>query len=88
MAGPKGGQTGGVTPLSILPLCRYESTSSEEEEEGNSSFEKASADSSNSSEQGDTETSEEEAGEGTCEPRLECKGTDGTLLEPPEVKEK
>ncbi|NWV87127.1 KANK3 protein, partial [Machaerirhynchus nigripectus] len=65
----------------------YESTSSEEEEEGNSSSEKASADSSNSSEQGDTETSEEEAGEGTCEPRLECKGTDVTLLEPPEVKE-
>ncbi|NXY07794.1 KANK3 protein, partial [Pteruthius melanotis] len=62
----------------------YESTSSEEEEEGNSSSEKASADSSNSSEQGDTETSEEEAGEGTCEPRLECKGTDVTLLEPPE----
>ncbi|NXD58954.1 KANK3 protein, partial [Corvus moneduloides] len=49
----------------------YESTSSEEEEEGNSSSEKASANSSNSSEQGDTETSEEEAGEGTCEPRLE-----------------
>ncbi|KAL9823984.1 LOW QUALITY PROTEIN: KN motif and ankyrin repeat domain-containing protein 3 [Geothlypis trichas] len=65
----------------------YESTSSEEDE-GNSSSEKASADSSNSSEQGDTETSEEEAGEGTCEPRLECKGTDVTLLEPPEVKEK
>ncbi|NXR85982.1 KANK3 protein, partial [Hypocryptadius cinnamomeus] len=65
----------------------YESTSSEEEEEGNSSSEKASADSSNSSEQGDTETSEEEAGEGMCEPRLECKGTDVTLLEPPEVKE-
>ncbi|NWZ85760.1 KANK3 protein, partial [Poecile atricapillus] len=53
----------------------YESTSSEEEEEGNSSSEKASADSSNSSEQGETETSEEEAGEDTCEPRLECKGT-------------
>ncbi|NXB79429.1 KANK3 protein, partial [Donacobius atricapilla] len=52
----------------------YESTSSEEEEEGNSSSEKASADSSNSSEQGDTETSEEEAGEGTCEPRLEFGG--------------
>uniref|UniRef100_A0A8C3NVW2 KN motif and ankyrin repeat domains 3 n=1 Tax=Cyanoderma ruficeps TaxID=181631 RepID=A0A8C3NVW2_9PASS len=66
----------------------YESTSSEEEEEGNSSSEKASADSSNSSEQGDTETSEEEAGESTCEPRLECKGADVTLLEPPEVKEK
>ncbi|XP_074385102.1 KN motif and ankyrin repeat domain-containing protein 3 isoform X2 [Zonotrichia albicollis] len=66
----------------------YESTSSEEDEEGNSSSEKASADSSNSSEQGDTETSEEEAGEGTCEPRLECKRTDVTLLEPPEVKEK
>ncbi|NXJ28560.1 KANK3 protein, partial [Dicrurus megarhynchus] len=66
----------------------YESTSSEEEEEGNSSSEKASADSSNSSEQGDTETSEEEAGEGMCEPRLECKGTDVTLLDPPEVKEK
>ncbi|NXO15899.1 KANK3 protein, partial [Oriolus oriolus] len=66
----------------------YESTSSEEEEEGNSSSEKASADSSNSSEQGDTETSEEEAGEGTCELRLECKGTGVTLLEPPEVKEK
>ncbi|NXO76465.1 KANK3 protein, partial [Sitta europaea] len=66
----------------------YESSSSEEEEEGNSSSEKASADSSNSSEQGDTETSEEEAGEGTCEPKLECKGSDVTLLEPPEVKEK
>lgn len=75
-------------PLSILPLCRYESTSSEEEEEGNSSSEKASADSSNSSEQGDTETSEEGAGEGTCEPRLECKGTDVAVLEPPEVKKK
>lgn len=87
MAGPEGGQTGAVLPLSVLPLCRYESTSSEEDE-GNSSSEKASADSSNSSEQGDTETSEEEAGEGTCEPRLECKGTDVTLLEPPEVKEK
>ncbi|NXO90184.1 KANK3 protein, partial [Certhia brachydactyla] len=66
----------------------YESTSSEEEEEGNSSSEKASANSSNSSEEGDTETSEEEGGEGTCEPRLECKGTDMTLLESPEVKEK
>lgn len=88
MTGPEGGQTGAVLPLNILPLCRYESTSSEEEEEGSSSSEKASADSSNSSEQGDTETSEEEAGEGTCEPRLECKGTDVTLLEPPEVKEK
>ncbi|NXY24315.1 KANK3 protein, partial [Atrichornis clamosus] len=63
----------------------YESTSSEEEEEGNSSSEKASADSSDSSEQGDTETSEEEAGEGTCEPGLECEGTDGTLPEPPEL---
>ncbi|NWW81894.1 KANK3 protein, partial [Climacteris rufus] len=42
----------------------YESTSSEEEEEGSSSSEKASADSSDSLEQGDTETSEEEAGEG------------------------
>ncbi|XP_053855585.1 KN motif and ankyrin repeat domain-containing protein 3 isoform X1 [Vidua macroura] len=66
----------------------YESTSSEEEEEANSSSEKASADSSNSSEQGDTETSEEEAEEGTCKPRLEYKGTDVSLLEPPEVKEK
>ncbi|NXM57138.1 KANK3 protein, partial [Illadopsis cleaveri] len=66
----------------------YESTSSEEEEDGNSSSEKVSADSSNSSEQGDTETSEEEAREDTCEPRLECKGADVTLLEPPEVKEK
>ncbi|NXF23797.1 KANK3 protein, partial [Rhodinocichla rosea] len=45
----------------------YESTSSEEDEEGNSSSEKASADSSNSSEQGDTETSEEEAGDGTSQ---------------------
>ncbi|NWZ71635.1 KANK3 protein, partial [Acrocephalus arundinaceus] len=53
----------------------YESTSSEEEEEeeGNSSSEKASADSSNSSEQGDTETSEEEAGEGACDPRLDSQ---------------
>ncbi|NXC33089.1 KANK3 protein, partial [Campylorhamphus procurvoides] len=67
----------------------YESTSSEEEEEeGDSSSEKASADSSDSSEQGDTETSEEEAGEGVCEPGRECEGTDVTLPEPPEVKEK
>ncbi|NXP16499.1 KANK3 protein, partial [Scytalopus superciliaris] len=67
----------------------YESTSSEEEEEeGDSSSEKASADSSDSSEQGDTETSEEEAGESMCEPGRECEGTDVTLPEPPEVKEK
>ncbi|NXE43510.1 KANK3 protein, partial [Ptilorrhoa leucosticta] len=54
----------------------YESTSSEEEEEGNSSSEKASADSSNSSDHGDTETSEEEAGEGTCTGEL-CRGSQG-----------
>ncbi|XP_027525749.1 KN motif and ankyrin repeat domain-containing protein 1-like isoform X2 [Corapipo altera] len=67
----------------------YESTSSEEEEEeGDSSSEKGLADSSDSSEQGDTETSEEEAGEGTCEPGQECQGTDMALPEPPEVKEK
>ncbi|NXK89587.1 KANK3 protein, partial [Formicarius rufipectus] len=42
----------------------YSTSSEEEEEEGDSSSEKASADSSDSSEQGDTETSEEEAGEG------------------------
>ncbi|NXJ81185.1 KANK3 protein, partial [Trogon melanurus] len=42
----------------------YESTSSEEEEEGDSSSEKASADSSDSEELGDTETSDEGAGEG------------------------
>ncbi|NWR94100.1 KANK3 protein, partial [Furnarius figulus] len=67
----------------------YESTSSEEEEEeGDSSSEKASADSSDSSEQGDTETSEEEAREGVCEPGRECERTDVTLPEPPEVKEK
>ncbi|XP_032568053.1 KN motif and ankyrin repeat domain-containing protein 1-like isoform X2 [Chiroxiphia lanceolata] len=67
----------------------YESTSSEEEEEeGDSSSEKGLADSSDSSEQGDTETSEEEAGEGTCEPGQECQGTDVALPEPPEVKEK
>ncbi|KAJ7400157.1 KN motif and ankyrin repeat domain 3 [Pitangus sulphuratus] len=67
----------------------YESTSSEEEEEeGDSSSEKALADSSDSSEQGDTETSEEEAGEDTCEPGQECQGTDVALPELPEVKEK
>ncbi|NWU17444.1 KANK3 protein, partial [Cephalopterus ornatus] len=67
----------------------YESTSSEEEEEeGDSSSEKGLADSSDSSEQGDTETSEEEAGEGACEPGQECQGTDVALPEPPEVKEK
>ncbi|NXA05977.1 KANK3 protein, partial [Sapayoa aenigma] len=43
----------------------YSTSSEEEEEEGDSSSEKASADSSDSSEQGDTETSEEEPGEGT-----------------------
>ncbi|XP_009073535.1 PREDICTED: KN motif and ankyrin repeat domain-containing protein 1-like, partial [Acanthisitta chloris] len=67
----------------------YESTSSEEdEEEGDSSSEKASDNSSDSSEQGDSETSEEEAGEGVCKPGQECEGTDVTLPEPPEVKEK
>ncbi|XP_062365934.1 KN motif and ankyrin repeat domain-containing protein 1-like [Cinclus cinclus] len=88
---PRGEAEGNKKSLQFVGVLNgeYESTSSEEEEEeGNSSSEKASADSSNSSEQGDTETSEEEAGEGTCEPRLECKGTNVTLLEPPEVKEK
>ncbi|KAM8986863.1 KN motif and ankyrin repeat domain-containing protein 3 isoform 2-T2 [Ara ararauna] len=67
----------------------YESTSSEEEEEeGDSSSEKASADSSDSNEQGDTETSDEEAGEGECEPGQEREGDSVTLLEPTEVKEK
>uniref|UniRef100_A0A8B9GJ54 KN motif and ankyrin repeat domains 3 n=1 Tax=Amazona collaria TaxID=241587 RepID=A0A8B9GJ54_9PSIT len=68
----------------------YESTSSEEEEEeeeGDSSSEKASADSSDSNEQGDTETSDEEAGEGECEPGQEREGDSVTLLEPTEVKE-
>ncbi|XP_014739909.1 PREDICTED: KN motif and ankyrin repeat domain-containing protein 3 [Sturnus vulgaris] len=87
---PRGEAEGSKKSLQFVGVLNgeYESTSSEEEEEGNSSSEKASADSSNSSEQGDTDTSEEEAGEGTCEPRLECKGTDVALLEPPEVKEK
>ncbi|NXH64710.1 KANK3 protein, partial [Rhabdornis inornatus] len=86
---PRGEAEGSKKSLQFVGVLNgeYESTSSEEEEEGNSSSEKASADSSNSSEQGDTDTSEEEAGEGTYEPRLECKGTDATLLEPPEVKE-
>ncbi|XP_030365230.1 KN motif and ankyrin repeat domain-containing protein 3 isoform X3 [Strigops habroptila] len=68
----------------------YESTSSEEEEEeeGDSSSEKASADSSDSDEQGDTETSDEEAREGECEPGQEREGDSVTLLEPTEVKEK
>ncbi|NXK75492.1 KANK3 protein, partial [Amazona guildingii] len=68
----------------------YESTSSEEEEEeeeGDSSSEKASADSSDSNEQGDTETSDEEAREGECEPGQEREGDSVTLLEPTEVKE-
>ncbi|KAL2295075.1 hypothetical protein Nmel_018224, partial [Mimus melanotis] len=90
---PRGKAEGSKKSLQFVGVLNgeYESTSSEEEEEeeeGNSSSEKGSADSSNSSEQGDTDTSEEEAGEGTCEPRLECKGTDVTLLELPEVKEK
>ncbi|NWS22431.1 KANK3 protein, partial [Pachyramphus minor] len=42
----------------------YSTSSEEEEEEGDSSSEKGLADSSDSSEQGDTETSEEEVGEG------------------------
>lgn len=76
-------------PLSILPPCRYESTSSEEEEEeDDSSSEKASVDSSDSEEQGDVETSDEDAGEGECEPGWECEGAGVTLPEPPEVKEK
>ncbi|KAM6310625.1 KN motif and ankyrin repeat domain-containing protein 3 [Podargus strigoides] len=70
----------------------YESTSSEEEEEeeeeGDSSSEKALADSSDSEEPGDTETSDEEAGEGECEPGPKCEGAGETLPEPPEVKEK
>ncbi|NWS79486.1 KANK3 protein, partial [Toxostoma redivivum] len=87
---PRGEAEGSKKSLQFVGVLNgeYESTSSEEEEEGNSSSEKGLADSSNSSEQGDTDTSEEEAGEGTCEPRLECKGTDVTLLEPLEVKEK
>ncbi|NXB42132.1 KANK3 protein, partial [Leucopsar rothschildi] len=86
---PRGEAEGSKKSLQFVGVLNgeYESTSSEEEEEGNSSSEKASADSSNSSEQEDTDSSEEEAGEGTCEPRLECKGTDVSLLEPPEVKE-
>ncbi|NXW03002.1 KANK3 protein, partial [Fregetta grallaria] len=58
----------------------YETTSSEEEkeeEEGDSSSEKASADSSDSEELGDTETSDEEAGEGEREPGRECEGASG-----------
>ncbi|XP_035748891.1 KN motif and ankyrin repeat domain-containing protein 3 [Egretta garzetta] len=67
----------------------YESTSSEEEEEeDDSSSEKASVDSSDSEEQGDVETSDEDAGEGECEPGWECEGAGVTLPEPPEVKEK
>ncbi|NXS97252.1 KANK3 protein, partial [Jacana jacana] len=71
----------------------YESTSSEEEEEeeeeeGDSSSEKALADSSDSEELGDTETSEEETGEGEREPGRECEGASVPLPEPPEVKEK
>ncbi|NXX06440.1 KANK3 protein, partial [Larus smithsonianus] len=54
----------------------YESTFSEEEEEeeGDSSSEKASADSSDSEEQGDTDTSDEEVGEGKSEPGREPRG--------------
>ncbi|NWH68025.1 KANK3 protein, partial [Geococcyx californianus] len=54
----------------------YESTSSEEEEEGDSSSEKASADSSDSEEQGDSETSDEEIREGEHEPGQEHEGAD------------
>ncbi|NWU86279.1 KANK3 protein, partial [Onychorhynchus coronatus] len=56
----------------------YSTSSEEEEEEGDSSSEKGLADSSDSSEQGDTETSEEEAGEGACEPGQE--GTQGARV--------
>ncbi|NXR28151.1 KANK3 protein, partial [Cinclus mexicanus] len=75
---PRGEAEGNKKSLQFVGVLNgeYESTSSEEEEEGNSSSEKASADSSNSSEQGDTETSEEEAGEGTCEPRLDLHSGD------------
>ncbi|NWX70097.1 KANK3 protein, partial [Alca torda] len=70
----------------------YESTSSEEEEEeeeeGDSSSEKASPNSSDSEEQGDTDTSDEEVGEGESEPGREHEGDSVTLPEPPEVKEK
>ncbi|NWR81394.1 KANK3 protein, partial [Centropus unirufus] len=52
----------------------YESTSSEEEEEGDSSSEKASADSSDSEEQDESETSDEEAGEDEHKPGQEHKG--------------
>uniref|UniRef100_A0A8B9MN42 KN motif and ankyrin repeat domains 3 n=1 Tax=Accipiter nisus TaxID=211598 RepID=A0A8B9MN42_9AVES len=82
--GPVGNQLGAVLPLSILPLCRYESTSSEEEEEeeeGDSSSEKASADSSNSEELGDTETSDEELGEGAAQ-RLGGVWSHGPQLSP------
>ncbi|XP_037240303.1 KN motif and ankyrin repeat domain-containing protein 3 isoform X1 [Falco rusticolus] len=66
----------------------YESTSSEEEEEGDSSSEKASADSSDSEEIGDMDTSDEEVGEGEHKPGQEHEGAGGTLLETPVVKEK
>ncbi|NXN26447.1 KANK3 protein, partial [Nycticryphes semicollaris] len=62
----------------------YESTSSEEEEEGESSSEKILGDSSDSEETGDTETSDEEAGEGKTEPGWECEGASVPLPEPPE----
>ncbi|NXA22703.1 KANK3 protein, partial [Ibidorhyncha struthersii] len=68
----------------------YESTSSEEEEEeeeeeGDSSSEKASPDSSDSEEQGDTETSDEEVGEGESEPGQKHEGASMTIPEPPEL---
>ncbi|XP_055661411.1 KN motif and ankyrin repeat domain-containing protein 3 isoform X1 [Falco peregrinus] len=66
----------------------YESTSSEEEEEGDSSSEKASADSSDSEEIGDMDTSDEEVGEGEHKPGQEHEGAGGTLPETPVVKEK
>ncbi|NXU47393.1 KANK3 protein, partial [Turnix velox] len=57
----------------------YESTSSEEEEEEDSSSGKASADSSDSEELGDTETSDEETGEGESELGRDQQGASETL---------
>ncbi|NXN68799.1 KANK3 protein, partial [Himantopus himantopus] len=62
----------------------YEEEDEEEEEEGDSSSEKASPDSSDSEEQGNTETSDDEVGEGESEPGREHEGAGMTIPEPPE----
>ncbi|XP_030322345.1 KN motif and ankyrin repeat domain-containing protein 3 isoform X1 [Calypte anna] len=91
---PRGEAEGSKKSLQFVGVLNgeYESTSSEEEEEereeGDSSSEKASPNSSDSEKQGGSETSDEEAGTGECDPGEKAEGAGVTLPESPEVKEK